>query len=419
MKDKKFIAAGSCRRVFSNGDGTCVKIAISERLAAGSEQNRAEYSCLNAKDSSGNHFSCFPKAISSSEDFSQIEVEEVEHAADYMFDDAFSKYIDMNVVCSNDFKRLDSYQGIRIENSFVRWFAFVFCGFFDGCLPIMKNENVCHDTVEDVQAFVSSYQKWTAGIESLVDTSTKFLNEIVAQKDSNRAFKSLYDLMSFYLMYGRSQSFLLADLWMERQWGVRRSKETGMVESFVVLDAGYSKTLADSEHYRREKITPLHETEMTYPGSQPDRFDKKKLSEIMSPRNGRVVSKFYTKSEYIMTDDGMSTHIKHLNLSDDGKWPWSDKMTFMPMDKLTVVMRAIRDNMAFAKKLTFHDEGFITLEIPDGSEYGWTEVMRVDEVSYKPVIGLHVCEFTFDGFDGKSGIMKQYHPGHDVTWIEK
>jgi len=32
---------------------------------------------------------------------------------------------------------------------------------------------------------------------------------------------------------------------------------------------------------------------------------------------------------------------------------------------------------------------------------------------------MHVCEFYIDQFTGKSGILKNYHPGHDVTYIEE
>lgn len=231
MGERKFIAAGSCRRVFSLGDGTCEKVAITERLEAGRMQNEAEYSTLNAVNANGKKYSCFPRAFSSSENFDSIIVECVENAEDFMFDDAFGKYVDMDVVSSKSFKRIDGYQWIAIENSFCKWFAIVFCGFIDVIVDRL-NVLACDKftvRLKSVQDFLNSYSeldnnsKFTHNVEDLVETSSKFLNEIINQKDSNGAFRSLYDLLDFYMSRGKAENFLLADLWSESQWGVRRN----------------------------------------------------------------------------------------------------------------------------------------------------------------------------------------------------
>lgn len=208
---------------------------------------------------------------------------------------------------------------------------------------------------------------------------------------------------------------MLPDLWNSDQWGLAAG-EDGQ-ERLVVIDSGYSKELADSAHYKKDSITPLNQCTLASEGSSPHTFNGVNLKEIKSPRGGSVVSKFYTKSEYILADDGMSRHIKHLGLSDDGMWSWSDMLVFMPLDKLSELMRIVSKFMTLAKKISYEGDTLL-VEVPDGSERGWREVFRVEGISYEPKIGLNVCEFTFDGFDGKSGVMKRFHPGHDVTFIE-
>jgi len=50
-----------------------------------------------------------------------------------------------------------------------------------------------------------------------------------------------------------------------------------------------------------------------------------------------------------------------------------------------------------------------------GKDGKWETACKIDQLSANPVVGQHVLEFTFDG----DNIIRSWHPGHDVSYIQE
>lgn len=171
---------------------------------------------------------------------------------------------------------------------------------------------------------------------------------------------------------------------------------------------------------------------LTSPGKSSNTFNGQNLSEIVSPKGGKVSKKFYTSqgSEYIITEDGFARRIKsNQGKGDHGLHEWNDGHTVfldpsVGFDK--VKMERIRD--VFPQAIpTMTDRGLMFLAPKNGK---W-EAIRTEELfptsvkngtipsgeyiiqaTSKPKLGYTLFEYNRDPKNF------WFHPGHDVSYIE-
>lgn len=369
-------------------------------------QNMNEYKILSEF---ANRYSCFPKAIRMMHDYSVIEVEQCKMADAHklFYDIVDDKAIhDIVIDDSNYLNRIDPFSYVPLNMEFNRWFAFAFRTILDLVL-----EQFSAKTIDDVLISLNAIEQYQSSLSDKYCQYARsghiFLTRLI--ENENKSAKSLLDLIKFHIEYGYSRGFELADLWNVEQWGLSSDGR------LMVVDVGYSKSLSCSKYYRRISID--HNIKPAEPGSSPYTFNGYLLSQIRSPFGNPIKCKFYTKSEYILSVDNMSRHIKHANLSDDGLWDWSDKLVFVEKDNLFKFIDEMNAmNFLHAKKIEFTDD-YLTVSQLD--ENGNWKIGAFLPYQTEPNIGMHICEFYIDQFTGKSGILKNYHPGHDVTYIEE
>lgn len=413
MSKHAYINSGWSRKVFQSKFGNVLKIALPERIEAGIMQNQNEYEILSGF---ADKYSCFPKAIRKRSDYSVIEVEQCMPVNGPILNDniyEFYNEVGNLVVCassSSSFKRLDEYANIPIANSFYRWFAFIFGHVLNTLIAdLPKNSksidiNIIVDIAIDL---LNKLDSKTSNAEYVLQFA-KFI-EYLRVNNAKPICKSLIDFIEFYMNIGYSRGILFADMWNDTQWGISNDGR------LMVIDIGYTCDMANSEHFIKVKIEK-NDIITNEPGVSPNTFNGRQLCDIYSPNGNPIKYKFYTLSEYILSEDNMSRHIKHQNKDDDGLWDWSSKTVFVEHDNLFKFIDTIsKMNKLTAIKVEFNNNQVILYQHDYTGK--WAQVASI-EYQLNPCIGLHVCEFYLDQFDGKSGIIKSYHPGHAVNFIE-
>lgn len=226
----------------------------------------------------------------------------------------------------------------------------------------------------------------------------------------NELAAALAQLLRFTFATGGN--FALEELWNARQWGFAQGSR------LVALDAGFSRDEQRSGHYSSSRVTPLGEgVSTTMPSDASDTFNGKPLSRIRDPKGNGVRCKFFTSknTEYILSDGNMARRIKKAGLRDDGLYQWTDRMSFVGRDTVFAVMREIGRNneRQMPTKVDSDWKSWLTLSSING-DGEWETTYSTNDISSDPALGKHVLEFNFDG----DGIVKGYHPGHDVSFIQ-
>lgn len=174
---------------------------------------------------------------------------------------------------------------------------------------------------------------------------------------------------------------------------------------------------------------------LSEPGESPDTFDGRPLRDAVSPSGSRATVKFFTSkgSEYALAPSGESRRIKSGQGSgDEGLHGWSTLTLFSGRDWTctnfdTCVRTAFRNGIPVAA--SFRNGSLSLYALLDGK---WTalrsplqltkpdaecprDVVTVRNVSRTPETGLYVADFRIDG----KRILYGYHPGHDVSYVER
>lgn len=402
--EKMFLGCGAARLVHDLNDGKTVeKTPIPGRELAGIQQNKNEIMCWLSSEA-GKEWKCMPRVLKWSKDFKKITVQKAMPVTITRFIASFDE----------DFKKVYKVLPIptayNIANDCLKWFAWVYAPRFLNKLIYAWNIRSPHELMYVVENVTTNDIKQKLGIprEDDAESGLALLKKIVIDsRDRDDDWGALHDLVNFQVSHGFANGFMLEDIWHPNQWGE-------IDGHLAVIDMGFNLKLSGSSHYKRDTIVPLDQCKTVKPGESDLTFNGESLDSIRSPSGHKVAWKFYTKSEYIMSDAGESRRIKSLGLPDDGLHAWCDKIMFMPLDNMMVAVNAIkRIKMDLKSPRAVIDFKSGTLAVQDISTGVWQNVCIVDQVSREPTLGKHVFELTFDG----DGIVKNFHPGHDVTSI--
>lgn len=404
-----FIGAGMTRRCFSLGGGRCVKRAVAGREDAAALQNRAEYENFRLAEELG--LSCFPKAYSLSDDGLEL-VEEEAWTANMVGSELETAASEVLAAAGC---RFDDFRGkTRIS---VLMFAL-------GCVvKSLRKSGIEYCTFAAVMNSPSSAISPSAALgmpEGTPQTEFFYTFDIGFLVSLARTvvrgtpgFETLPQLLRF--TFEKRFDFALEDLWNKSQWGAIDGR-------LVVVDAGFSREAQESDHYRREHpsdVVPLGSgVRTTMPGDGDRTFNGMALSDMRDPKGNAVRSKFFTSknTEYVLSDGGMSRRIKKAGLSDDGLHVWTDRLTFIGRDSLFEFMDVMRRNSGMFRPTRIDSDWKTWLTASSVNGTGeWEVSYSTNDISAVPEIGKHVLEFWFDG----DGIVKGFHPGHDVSYIQE
>lgn len=422
MRSKKtekqeFLGAGTSRRTYSTSKRRCIKIPVEGREEAAALQNKAEF--VNIKFAEASKLHCFPHAYSLSEDYKTLVVQKCEPV-----DNAALECAAQYVLCKAGYD-LEKYKNVAAISTLAFSLGAVFKMLRDlkqkqekqFNLPVLNPrhselmalaENLISDCNEmQVMNFFYHFRFHDLGNLILTINSMKVRECMLA--------RSLKDLLKFTLL--KKLDFAFEDLWNMTQWGI--VGKDGGTKRFIVLDAGFSYEVQKSGHYGVEPPIPLKDVvQTTCRLHNASAFNGESISEIHDPHGNSIKSKFFTSkmSEYILSSDNMARRIKKAGLQDDGLHQWTDKLVFVKYSDLLDVMNVIEKNASQQRPTRVESDWKTSLSLSSLNEDGqWTKSYTLSNFSVDPVIGQHVLEFNFDG----DGIVKSYHFGHDVSYIQE
>lgn len=379
-----FIGSGMSRLAYSDGNGTCVKVPVRYREAAGIMQNRAEADMLRA----GAGLGVFPDFYSISPDGRELAVEECG-----------------DIVKTGSFVEFDRYNGEILDEAGANRGDF-------GCrTPLQRvawGMSLLDRGADDVDIRLHAEEalnKVGRGPHANPENGNLAIAGVVAKRINEGRDDPWTRLVRFWLT---RRDFVLQEMWHDGQWGVRRS--TG---EFLVVDIGFTKTVQNSIHYRRDAVLlPPDKVETGFPNM----FCGKPLEKVVSPKGAKAKYGFKTSkgSEYVLAEDRMSQRIKKAGLADDGLHRWMDRSVFVEPADIVRIMDEFRRNLAEQRPTRIIEAGkkWLALQTLNSSGKWYNSLCLPNAVRF-PVKGRHVCEFMLDG----DNIVKCYHPGHDVTEI--
>lgn len=402
-KVKNFLGCGCSRIAWSLGDGTCLKTPIKERSEAGTLQNRLEYE--NFKLGEDENLTCFPKAKSHSEDWTEIVVEECKHLES---DDDFLKAFGLTDTLERKLKTAIKFANCQTCARFV---GFWILGWLEGmtiekaCSLVQKSEKAelsCSDlgkvlpfkTLDDILAFL----KIVVDADVSMSVHAAMTRAILAES------KFLCDILRFKLAH--PNSLYIKDLWNIGQYGL------AMDGRLVVIDAGYNHTIANSTHFAIGRIVKETKTSNGF-----DTFNGQRCTEIISQTGSPVEWKFFTSNgtEYVLSATNQARRIKQAGLNDDGLHPWMDRMVFVDeqdaVDAINTIVE-IKKTLTPIKLDTSWKSG-AKLDIQKLVQGRWRTQLSVTIQDTKPQIGKNALEFMLDGY-----IVKAAHAGHAVTKLK-
>ena len=401
---KRFIKCGMSRKTYSLGKGRVLKVPIEGREEAGIIQNRNEIECYANSVNLG--LNCFPKIISLSEDGKELVAQQANIISSETELNMFLNTLLRKYNCSNDTTATTlAYFCFGIDQLLRQ--HLIINGptkankddFIVFCKKIVENQN-------QIDNGVPSYLTQFFGLRILRAAIALLALDMLAN-DHGR-FNVFGEMIIFCLAH--PNSLVYADFWNKDQWGLIDNR-------YVILDAGFSKKLQGSEHYRSIQRIPLEACQLSYPEQNSQTFNGQKLVEIHDPKGKSIDYKFFTSknTEYILSAGGMSRRIKKACLNDDGLYDWTDKLVFTDYAHLREIMNVINTNGQKHEptQIKFKKNEMLVNSI--NSSGRWTTTYKLSDFSLKPEIGKHMLEFKFDG---DQGIISKWHPGHDVSVIE-
>lgn len=396
---KKFLGAGCTRVAYSLGNGWCEKVPIKGREEAGIIQNKTEYENFKL----GAKFGCFPKVKSHSRDFSRIVVEECAPICDFdlmkYFETGYLKavktdIIDKYKIPAARFIGLDIFGFIEeLRSETIKASGF-------GIESILKLADEIHD-FDSLLAFLDTASAVPLEQRRFFNTNCTIARVALDEIPVVRR------VVSFWIK--NRDKLYIRDLWNTSQYGQNQYGE------IVVVDAGYTKKLANSEHFKRVSIDKTNYTTT----EDLDTFNGKSCAEMFSDSGSPVKWKFFTSrgTEYVLSAAGQSQRIKKAGLKDDGLHSWTDKLLFVDeqdainaMNKMTEIMQTLTP-----VKIESSFEPGSKLDIQQLVEDQWKTQLSIVVRDVEPKIGKNVLEFSFDG----DYIVKGFHAGHDVVRMKQ
>ena len=300
--NKIFLGAGSTRIAYSLENGWCEKVPIKGREEAGIIQNKIEYENFKL----GAKFNCFPKIKSHNKDFSSIIVEECSP-----IDESFLlKYFETGYLKIVKSKIIDKYQ-----TSIAKFIGFDIFGFIEELnSQMIKTYGV---TDENILKFVDDIHDFNSLLDFL--NMVNFILKFAIVRVAIEEIPIVKNIISFWIE--NKDKLYIRDLWNLTQYGINQNGDV------VVVDAGYTKNLANSRHFSRVTIDKRN-----YVISKDlYTFNGKRCDEILSSNGSPIKWKFFTSkgTEYVLSALGQSQRIKNAGLADDGLYSWTDKLLFV------------------------------------------------------------------------------------------
>ena len=405
MMKSKFIGAGMSRRVFSISTHRCQKVPVEGREEAAILQNRAE--AANIQFAVKNHLKCFPVVYSVSSDGMKLTMQKCQP------------------VQSNDDISMLQAQAMKVlQKAGFNQMSYANCTpistlmFALGAVESIMTKCYGNVRIKDLPSIIMSLKRQNVQFSFFYNFHIKDLGNLLdvifqMKSSENMLAKTLKDLLKFTFM--KKFDFALEDLWNVTQWGIVGKGK----KRFIVLDAGFSRSVQNSGHYTKAKPVPLsNQIKTTMPEDNADTFNGESLYDIHDPAGNIIKSKFFTSkmSEYILSSANMSRRIKKAGLQDDGLHAWNQKLVFIDYNKLVPVMQAIQSNMNKMMPTKIESDWSSWMKVKSiGEDGNWYTSYEANGLSADPVIGKHVLEFNFDG----DNVVRSWHPGHDVSYIQE